>query len=550
GQPAFKRVLGDMAKAYGEKAEDANRNAQVAYDRLASLLDRDMRGTPGSIQLDIAAMRIGQRYDIFLGGQIGQMKFPQTIFLEILWRAFLRTGISQFLQIITTTIDAAVLGGLYDHIGGGFFRYTADERWLVPHFEKMLADNALMIEFLTGLWQFNRSALGRQRLEETVLWLLRDLNLDGAFAAGLEAESEDQEGKYYLWSEPEVDAALAGTFAQRFKSVCGITRDGNYLGRNLPRRMGHPQPQLAQADEVLLTKQRGLLLAARGKRVPPRRDETILADGNGLAISALAQAGAALDRPDWVRAAVTAFDAIVNGLGSGERLHHGANRGIKGAGGFADDYALMARAALHLWEVTGDSRFLEAAKGWVKVLDEHFWNKEKAGYCTIADDAAPLIVRGRVLYDQAVPSANGTMIAVLTRLGMITGENGYGEKARGILDGFADEYGRAWASCASYLNGLETFATGSQLVVVGSRSNPRTQDLLRAQWGKPLPNRLLYVVETGEALPAGHPAFGKGMQNGAPTAYICQRNLCSPPITSPVALSQALTLPPRPSGNA
>jgi uncharacterized protein YyaL (SSP411 family) len=545
-QPAFSRVLTDMAALYRDKPDDVAQSAQDAYERAANLLDRNMRGQPEAIQLDVASMRIGQRYDIFLGGQIGQMKFPQTIFLEILWRAYLRTGIQQFIQLVTTTMDASVLGGLYDHVGGGFFRYTADERWLVPHFEKMLADNALMIEFLTGMWQFNRNGLSRQRIEESVAWLLRDLKMDGAFAAGLEAESEGEEGKYYLWTEAEVDAVLSGTFAQRFKAVYGITRDGNHMGgRNIPRRMGHIQPQLSQADDVLLAKQRGLMLAARDKRTRPARDETLMADANGLAISALAQAGAALDHPDWTKAAITAFDTVVKLLGDGDRLYHSANGGKRGASGFADDYALMIRAALHLWEVTGETRFLDAAKRWVASLDTHFWNMEKGGYCTTADDAEQLIVRQRVLYDQAIPSANGTMISNLTRLGMITGDGVYGERARALLDSFADEYGRAWASCASYINGLENFATGSQVVVVGPRSNPRTQELIRTVWGKALPNRLLYVVETGEALPAGHPAFGKGMQNGAPTAYLCQRNVCSPPITSAVALSQALTLPPR-----
>ncbi len=550
GQPAFMRVLTDMAQLYRDKPDDVARNAQAAYERLANLVDRNMRGQPEVIQLDVAAMRMGQRYDIFLGGQIGQMKFPQTIFLEILWRAYLRTGIQQFVQIITTTMDAAVLGGLYDHVGGGFFRYTNDERWLVPHFEKMLADNALMIEFLTSMWQFNRNALCRQRLEDSVTWLLRDLKMDGAFAAGLEAESEGEEGKFYLWTEAEVDAALSGTFSQRYKAVYGITRDGNHMGRNIPRRMGHLQPQLSQADDVLLAKQRGMMLAARDKRIRPARDETLLADCNGLAISALAQAGAALEQADWVQAAITAFDTVVKVLGDGERLYHSANDGVRGSSGFADDYALMARAALHLWEVTGETRFLDAAKRWVATLDAHFWNAEKGGYCTTADDAETLIVRARVLYDQAMPSANGTMIWVLTRLGMVTGEGSYGERARALLDCFADEYGRAWASCASYINGLENFATGSQVVVVGPRNNARTQELIRTVWGKALPNRLLFVVESGEALPVGHPAFGKGMQNGAPTAYLCQRNVCSAPITSAVTLSQALTLPPKPAGSA
>ncbi len=556
GQPAFTRVLTDMADMYRDKREEVEKNAQAVFDQMSNLLDRDMRGPADSIQLDIGALRMGQRYDIFLGGQLaylgnGAMKFPQVIFLDILWRAYLRSGIQQFLQMVTTTIDAVVLGGLYDHVGGGFFRYTVDERWLTPHFEKMLADNALLVEFMTNIWQFNRNALCRQRLEETVNWILRDLTMADGFAAGFEAESEGEEGKFYLWSEPEIDAALSGTFAQRFKAVYGVTRDGNHMGRNILRRMGHPQPQLSEADDALLNKQRGMLLAVREKRVHPARDETLLADWNGIAISALAQAGAALDRADWIQAAITAFDSVVRALGEGDRLFHSANGGVRGAPGFADDYTHMARAALYLWEVTGEARFLDAAKRWVDTLNNHFWNNEKGGYCTTADDSETLIVRARVLYDQAVPSANGTMTWVLTRLGMITGVGAYGQRARQQLDAFADEYGRAWASCASYLNSLEAFVSGLQIVIVGPRNNPRTQELMRAVWGKALPNRLLYVVDSSEALPTGHPAFGKGMVNGAPTVYLCQRDTCSTPITSAVTLSQVLTLPPRaPVGSA
>ena len=556
GQPPFMRVLTEIATLYRDRPEEAAKNAQTVTDQLANLLDRDMRGQAEEIQIDAAALRIGQRYDIFLGGQLaylgnGTQKFPQAIFLTVLWHAYLRSGLHQFLQMVTGTIDNAVLGGLYDHIGGGFFRYTVDERWLIPHFEKMLADNALMIEFMTGVWQFNRNGLCRQRLEESVAWMLRDLKMADGFAAGFEAESEGEEGKFYLWSEAEIDAALTGTYVQRFKQVYGVTRDGNYMGRNILRRTGHPQPQLQEADEALLARQRAILLAAREKRVRPNRDETLLADWNALAISALAQAGAALDRADWIQVAVSTFDSIVKALGEGDFLYHSSNGGKRGAKGFADDYAMMARAALHLWEVTGEARFLADAKRWVETLNQHFWDAQKGGYHTAGDDGEPLLVRARVLYDQAVPSANGLMTGVLTRLGLITGEGSYGQRARDQVDAFADEYVRAWASCASYLTSLEVFASGFQIVIVGPRNNPRTQELIKAVWGKAVPNRLIYVVESGEALPLSHPAFGKGMQNGAPTAYLCQRNTCSTPITSAVTLSQVLTLPPRaPAGSA
>ena len=186
--------------------------------------------------------------------------------LEVLWRAYLRSGAPQFLQLVTTTLDNMLMGGLYDHVGGGFFRYTNDDRWQIPHFEKMLYDNAQMIDFLTGIWQFNRNDLCRQRVAETVDWMLREMKLGDGFAAGLDADSEGEEGKYYLWSEAEIDAALAGTFSARFKQVYGVSREGNLMGKNILRRQT-VSPQPSPADEALLAKQRGMLLAAREKHV-------------------------------------------------------------------------------------------------------------------------------------------------------------------------------------------------------------------------------------------------------------------------------------------
>ena len=551
GQPALSRVLTDMIELYRDRPEEAAKSTGTVFQRLANFLDRDMHGQPEAMQLDLTSMRFGQGYDIFLGGIGGPLKTPQPFSLEVLWRAYLRSGIPQFQQLVTTTLDAALLGGLYDHIGGGFFRYVADERWLVPHVEKMLADNASMVEFLTSMWQFNRNPLYRARVEETIGWMLRELKMQQGFAAGLAAEYEGEAGKFYFWTEAEIDAALSGTFVQRFKQAYGVTREGNLGdGRNLLRRLGHPQPALTEADDALLAKQRAILLETRDKRIHPVRDELLMADWNGAAISALALAGAAFDRADWLRAAIAAFDEVVAALGEGDRLYHSSYKGARGVTGFADDYAMMARAALHLWEVTSEARFLDAAKRWTAALSDHFWSMEKGGYCTTADDAETLLVRARVLYDQAVPSANAAMLIVLMRLGMITGEGAYGQRYLELLAAFADEFNRAWASCPSYLNSFESIATASQIVIVGPRGNSRTQELIRAVWGKVLPNRLLYVVESGEALPTHHPAFGKGMLNGAPAAYLCQRDICSPPITSAVALSQALTLSPRVAGNA
>jgi len=213
---------------------------------------------------------------------------------------------------------------------------------------------------------------------------------------------------------------LVGTFSARFKQVYGITRDGLFAGRNLPRRLGNPVPA-SDADEALLTKQRDMLLTVREKRSKPRRDDRVLADWNGLAITSIARAGAVFQKPEWIQTAIKAFDAVVSLLGGeGNTLSH-----VKGSPGVADDYANMTRAAIQLWEVTGDQRFLEPAKAWTAILDNHFWNNKINGYCFYADNVEPLFVRPRMLFDNPAPSVNGTMLVVLTRLALLTGERDY-----------------------------------------------------------------------------------------------------------------------------
>jgi uncharacterized protein YyaL (SSP411 family) len=541
GQVTFRQLLIDTAALYKERPNDVAVNSARVLEELNKIFERDMRGALESIQTEWAAVRIGQRFDIFMGGMIGANKFPSVALLEVLWRAYLRTGLMQFLQIISPTMNNMLMGGLYDHLGGGFFRYAHDERWMVPNFEKSLCDNALLIGFMTQMWQFNRNALCQARVNETIEWLLRDMRLEGGFASGVTAFAEE-EGQYYAWSEAEIDAALAGTFSARFKQIYGVRREGDFNGKNILRRLSETAPP-TEADEALMTKQRGLLLAVRGDRAKPQRDEKLLADWNGLAIRALAFAGSAFDRPEWVAAAVGAFDAIIKLMDQDGTLCHLWANGKRGAQGFADDYVHMAEAALQLYESTGDKRYVENAKTWVKTLDSQFWDETRGGYYLTAHDAEKMLIRTRMIFDQPVPSANGAMIAVLTKLALLTGENGYGMRAQAIAQAFAEEFTRNWLSAGGFLNGFECFATGMQMVVVGKQSNAATRELVRAIWGKSLPDRLLVQVESTDELPPGHPAFGKPMENGQPTVYLCQRNVCSTPITGAAVLSQALTLP-------
>ena len=541
-RPAFKRVLTEMATLYRDRPEEAARNSAAVLDQLGKIFNRDMRGGLEMIQMEIASIRIGQRYDVFMGGLTGANKFPSVPLLEVLWRAHLRTGLPQFLQLVSATMNNMLLGGLYDHVGGGFFRYTTDERWMVPHFEKTLCDNALLIDFMTQMWQFNRNELCRQRVIETIDWLLREMKFEGGFACSQSSSTDGEEGKYYVWSEAEIDAALQGTFSARFKQTYGVKREGDYNGKTILRRFSDTTPP-SEADEVLMAKQRAMLLDVRAKRTAPLRDEKLLADWNGLTIRALAFAGSAFERADWVAAAVSAFDAVVKLMGDGDRLYHAWSKAGRGPAGFADDYVNMAEAALQLYEATGEQRYVDLAKGWAEVLNSNFWDEARGGYYFPPNDGEQLIVRPRMVFDQPTPSSNGSMLTVLTRLALLTGEGTYGMRAQDLLLAFAGEFSRNWISCGEFLNGFENFATGLQLVVVGKKSDLRTQELVRAIWGKAMPTRLMVQVDSTDDLPDNHPAFGKPLENGQPTVYLCQRNLCGPGISSAVTLSQMLTLP-------
>ncbi len=542
GQPAFKRVLEDVSRHYREQPEQLAGNLKGVHEALTNTWTRDMRGGFDPQMLDVIATRTATRFDIFYGGLSGAPKFPSVPLVEMMWRAYLRTGAPQFLQVTATTLDNMCMGGIYDHVGGGFSRYSVDDRWIVPHFEKMLYDNAQMIEILTLVWQNSRAPLAAARVEETIGWLMREMKVEDAFASSIDADSEGHEGKFYVWSDAELDVALAGTFSRRFKELFNVRPGGNFEGKHILHRLGVAYP-LAEADEAMIKKQLELLLAAREKRVRPERDDKVLADWNGMTAAALVKAGVAFARPEWVEAGRKCFDFIIANLSEGDRLVHSWARGKKGAPGFSDDYAHMARAAIILWEATGEKKYLDRAIAFADALQSHFYDEQNGGYFATARDGDPILVRMRGVHDTNAPAANGVMVEVLARLHIATAARSWFERAIKQIDSFAGELSRAHLAMGSFVNGFETLMWGLSVVIVGPRDSAKTKDLIAAVNGRSLPNRVLIVVDPKDGLPADHIAHGKPMEGGQPTAYVCQRQTCSPPVTSPVQLSQMLQMP-------
>jgi hypothetical protein len=544
GRPGFPDVLRSIAETYRTAPDKVAKNVSALKDALANLAKPEGGGrlTPGTLD-SVAGFAI-RMIDPLHGGTVGAPKFPQAAFFRFLWRAFRRTGSPLFREAVTVTLDNICQGGIYDHLGGGFARYSTDEAWLVPHFEKMLYDNALLVELMTDVWQHTRKPLYAERVRETIAWALSDMKVgergDGAFAfaSALDADSEGEEGKYYVWREEEIDAILDAD-SRVFKEHYDVTPHGNWegltiLNRDVARGLG--------SDELerKLAECRAKLLVERAKRVPPGRDDKALADWNGLMIAAFAHAGAAFGEPKWIQIAQDVFRFVAETMNADGRLRHTWCLGEARHPAVLDDYANMGRAALMLYEVTGMRAYLAQAEAWVAVADEHYWDSAGGGYFLSADDTTDVIHRAKTVHDNATPNGNGTMAEVLARLYYLTGDAAYRTRADELIRTFASDKVQALVGSPSLLMGYEVLESAVQTVIVGPSGDARTRTLCEAAFQASQPNRVLIQIAPGASLPAGHPAAGKGLVDGRPTAYVCVGPTCGLPVTEPEDLRERL----------
>jgi uncharacterized protein YyaL (SSP411 family) len=541
GRPGFAQVLEAISEAYAGKRDDVAKNVVVLRESLQRLGQPQPGGAILRRQLDPFAERLLRETDQIHGGIGTAPKFPQCGILELLWRAWTRTGQPAYRDAVLKALDAMCQGGIYDHLGGGFARYSTDARWLVPHFEKMLYDNAELVDLLTLVWQETRNPLYRQRIDETLGWVIREMRTPrGGFASSLDADSEHEEGKFYVWSEAEIDAVL-GERAPLFKRFYDVTREGNWEGSTILNRMN--SPRLADDEtERGLAQCRELLLGARAARARPGWDDKVLADWNGLMIAAMAGAGLVFERPEWIETAQAAFDFVRSRMISADgRLRHSWREGRARHPANVDDYANLCRAALALHEATGDNALLGQARDWITILDRHYWDPAGGGYFFAADDTEALIARAKTAADSAVPAGNGTMVGVLTRLAILTGDDLCRRRAEAVVETFSGELARNFFPLATLLNNAEILAEPLQIVVVGEAGTPAFDALRRAVYGVSLPNRVVLSPTPGRELPPDHPAYGKGLVDGCPAAYVCVGPVCSLPLADPEKLVATLS---------
>jgi hypothetical protein len=542
GRPGLPEVLDSISRIWRTERHKVASNSRELEQALAALA-RPTEGAPLPSDLPLAtARRLVQAFDTIQGGLAGAPKFPQAPILDLIWRQGLASGDPILRHAVRHTLARICQGGIYDHLGGGFARYSVDAMWLVPHFEKMLYDNAQLLGLLAEVHAATGEPLLAARARETVAWLLREMRVEDGFASSLDADSEGEEGRYYVWDAAEIDRLL-GPAAGMFRLAYGVTDGGNWEGRTVLNRLH--QPGLGDpAEEAALQASAQRLLAARSGRTPPGRDDKVLADWNGLLIAALAKASASFAEPAWLDLAEGAFAFVLRAMAEGDRLAHSWRAGRRLDRAFLEDYAALADAALTLYEHTAKRAYLEQAERWITTLGAEFRDTEGGGYFQASRAATDLLVRPKTAHDGPTPAGNGQLLGVLARLWLLTGSARYRERAEELLAVFAGEVRRHPAVHAALLAGQGYLGGAVQIVVVGPPAAADGELMHRIALATHLPYRVVARLgPDAPPLPAGHPAAGKTALDGRPTAYVCIGQTCRPPVTDPAELRAVLADP-------
>ncbi len=574
GMPSFRRVLVAAADAY------RNRRAQIeeSAGRMRTALQRSSllgpsEGSLDALIADQAMQGLARNYDAINGGFGDAPKFPQPMNLSFLLRYHWRTGNAQALDMVTHTLRTMARGGMYDQLGGGFHRYSVDERWHTPHFEKMLYDNAQLARLYVEAWQVTGDAEFRRVAEEALDYVMREMtDPSGAFYSTQDADSEGEEGKFFVWELRELEELL-GADSWPVAKYYDITARGNFEGKNIP----HVERDLAAAAakaEVTpdymaeaLARSKPILFAAREQRIKPGRDDKALAEWNGMMLRTFAYAAGALDRDDYRQIAERNAEFILREMRISKKpqqltidnsqltivnlYRSWAPASLTGGepqaklNGFLEDYANVADGLVELYQLTFDLRWLQGARALADAMIEHFWDQRQGGFFQTSHDHEGLIARPKDFVDNATPSGNSVAADVLLRLHALTGEERYYSHAEAILLLLREGMARQPLAFGHLLGALERYlARPQEVAVIGDPADSRTSKLLTAVRNRFLPHTVLAGAASDRVAAEAAttvPLLAERVQmQGRPTAYVCEGFACQMPVTEPAALAQQL----------
>ena len=553
GMPGFDRVIAGVAKHWETNRNAAEKTADQLTGELKQLDQRAPAGGQLSPQLVEGAVRQWrQSFDSKYGGFGTAPKFPAPMALQLLLRYWHRRRDDAALNMVRVTLDRMAAGGIYDHLGGGFARYSVDARWLAPHFEKMLYDNALLAATYLEAYQVTGQQDYARVVRETLDYVLRDMtDPQGGFYSTEDADSEGVEGKFYTWTPAELRDMLGDEAAATFGRVYDVAETGNFEeGRSilhLPQSIAQQAKALGRSEQDLgqeLAASRAKLFAAREKRVHPHKDDKVLVAWNGLMVGALARAGAVLDEPRYVAAATKAADFLwANLRQENGRLLHTWRHGTAKFDAYLDDYAALANALVSLYEATFEGRYLDEAAALADVLLSQFSDRRQGGFFFTAEDHETLIVRGKDFLDNAVPSGNALAATVLLRLGKLTGRQKYLDAAERTLQAAVGWMRRAPTAMAQMLAAVD-FHEGPtyEMVLAADLTDPLDRKVLADLRRRFLPNRVLALAAEQPRPPQAVADLlrGKTRQGDGPTLYVCEGFTCQAPVQGSEEIQHAL----------
>ncbi|HLA85566.1 MAG TPA: thioredoxin domain-containing protein, partial [Thermoguttaceae bacterium] len=496
GSPGFDQVLHAVAQAWRGGRDSLRTEADDLTEQLAAAAEADESGGLDRALVEQAHAALVRQFDGQWGGFGAAPKFPSPLQLRFVLRCARAWGFDRLPAMVSTTLDRMAAGGIYDQLGGGFHRYSTDRRWLVPHFEKMLCDNAMLATCYLEAWLAGGPPRWRRVVVETLDYVLREMtHVDGGFFTSQDADVEGHEGDFYLWTPEEIHDVLGPKAAKTFCNAFHVTEDGNFEGRNILHRSGElespggPTSSRAERREAMLAASRHKLLAARESRRRPGRDEKILASWNGLMIDAMARAGASLGEPRYLDAAARAAEFVLAELGeTSGRLRHAWCEGQTTADGFLDDYAAMTDAMVTLYETRSERRWLDVAVRLADRMLAQFADRQRGGFFYTAADGEPMITRVRDMHDASTPSGGGLATMALLRLAKLGRREDYWQVARASLRSAADTLGRWPMATGQLLLALQMYLEPPiEIAIVGGDNAEEDRETLAELYRRFIP---------------------------------------------------------------
>jgi uncharacterized protein YyaL (SSP411 family) len=542
GRPSFKRLLHALADAWQARPEEIERTAGDLTQHVQNLLRLEV--SPGDLDTDLLRNSLAgleRAFDPVHGGFGSAPKFPHPMDLRLLLRLWKRFNDENALRMARLTLDRMAMGGIYDHLGGGFHRYSTDERWLAPHFEKMLYDNALLTVAYLEAFQATGEPSYRRVVEETLDYVLREMTSpEGPLYSTQDADSEGEEGKYFVWSAAEVTEILGKEAAEIFTYVYDITPEGNWEGKNILHRTktDAQDVRLLNIDEAALHRNmkegKKRLFDVRSRRIPPGRDDKVLTAWNGLMIDALSRAAAVLDRSDYASAAVKAAEFIWKTMRTPEGRFlrtYGAGAGAK-LNAYLEDYTYLLEGLVSLYQATFDERWIAAALELIPILMSEFWDEEAGGFFYTGKSHEALLARNKDAHDNATPSGNAMAATALLRLGRLTGRRDLLDHAEKTLQLFHGQMEKMPLAAGQMLVALDFFlGPVDEIAVIGDPNNDELRQVLRKLRSRFLPNAVLASLTPGAATTL---VLLKDKESkGNVTTYICRNATCQAPIVGP-----------------